>query len=111
MVSGSGERLNPNLHLVGETFAEREERWAREVLYHRKKLREEVIRGLSCKTNAQKIALYKQWQQRYCEDQVKTLVNILKNKEIAMKIESWRVDSVEKSPNRVNVYSVMRNRK
>ena len=103
---------NPNnVRLIDETFEEREERWAKEVLYHRKKLREEVIRGLSCKTKAQKIALYRQWQERYSEHHVQTLVNILKNREIAMKIESWRVDSVEKSPNRVNVYSVMRNRK
>mgnify|MGYP003337078518 CR=1 FL=1 len=103
---------NPNnVRLIDETFEEREERWAKEVLYHRKKLREEVIRGLSCKTKAQKMALYRQWQERYCEDQVKTLVNILKNREIAMKIESWWLNDFEKSPNRLDIYSVRRNKK
>lgn len=57
-------------------------------------LKQDIWRALSCTNKKQKLALVKEWKDKYCADHVKTLINCVKNKQAAYVILEWKDDEL-----------------
>ena len=60
-----------------------------QLLKSRLKFQFEVKSALSCRTKAQKRAVYARWLETYSEQQVRELVAVARDKEAAKKILAW----------------------
>ena len=65
-----------------------------QLLESRRRFQFEVKSALTCRTKAQKRAVYARWLETYSEQQVRELVAVARDKEAAKKILAWDLDEI-----------------
>ncbi len=61
------------------------------LLETRLNLMTQMQRALACRTKKQKIALAKEWKEKYSENMYKELIACARNKEVCVRIANWEL--------------------